>query len=126
MHSVTSNAVAEAIGKVISQDLNFTITTGTQYNYSNYYTVPKGTYIAIAHFDHGSYNIDLMYGIDGSAILAPSRNAIINNGLNGGFVTVNAVLQSDGTKQIRGYVYPYGTVSATNCAFILTLIKVAS
>lgn len=125
MNPVTSNAVANSIGKVENKETSFNITTGNAYNYSGYYTIPKGTYIIIAHFDHGGYNIDLSYSVEGSALFAPTRNAVVNNGLNGGMVQVSAVLKSDGTKQIRGAVYPYGTVTISTCLFYFALVKIA-
>ena len=125
MKAVTSNAVAEAIGKVTRVDDSFNITTGNASNYSSYHTIPKGTYIIISHFDHGSYNIDISYALEGSALFAPSRVSVTNNGLNGGMTQVCAVLKSDGTKQIRGVVYPYGTVTTSTCLFYFALVKIA-
>ena len=116
-------AVIENNGTFINNDMVFNCNVANQYNYGGYVTIPKGTWLAMFHFDFSNVtSLKHLLGIDPGSELIPSRSYIQIDGANGGFGQVNCIIQSDGTKRVRPCVFNYGVASSdlkAVCAYSL-------
>lgn len=116
-------AKLENIGTVISDNMVFNCNISNQYNFGGYVTIPKGTWLAMFHmkFNQGT-SIKHLLMLDSNELALPTSPYIQIDGANCGNGQINCVLQSDGTKRIRPYIFNYGEVSSelkATCSYSL-------